>query len=204
MSYPSLAEVKAFMGIAGADQDTLLQGYRDSAVAMVERLTGRVFVAVRETRTYAMNARDIYENGRFWLVPYQEFVAFTGVTNWDALAVGLSDYDIDDADLEPANFGTVGGPAWTGLRHVNLDKLSFHAFARSKVRRVSIDATWGFSAACPADLQQAILLMCEGMYHKRRSQISATQVSRANAAIGQATWVPAEAVGIIQSYVRFS
>lgn len=212
MAYPTLAEAKAFIGISGTDEDSLLTGYLNSAVSMVERMTDREFVANYERRFFNIATRDIYMDGRYWHVG-EEMMDFVSIDfNYTQIA-GLQNFDLTEGNVKGRNFSghqpehrrneKTEDPPFTGLYLDDRAKVTWNALAASKYRVISLHCDWGYTYQCPEDIKLAIRLMVEGMYRKRKSRISAVSVSRSNAAIGEASWVPAEAVGIIQSYVRF-
>ena len=203
MSYPTLAEIKAFIGIEGAVEDELLQGYLDSSIGMVEKLTGRSFVLTMTSRSYVLRGRDIYAAGSFWLLN-DEWYSITGITNWNAAGVaGLVDPNLSASDYRASNWGYVPGPPFQGIALSPDAAETWYAVNYGPTRTIEVSGQVGYTEECPSDLQLAIQLMCEGMYHKRKSRISAVSVSRSNAAIGEASWVPTEAVGILRSYIRF-
>ena len=203
MSYPTLAEIKSFIGIEGSAEDTLLDGYLDSSIAMVEKLTGRSFVLTETSRNYVLRGRDIYAGGTFWLL-HDEWYSISGITNWNANDVaGLVDPDLSAGDYRAANWGYVPGPPFQGILLSSDAPETWYAVNYGPARTIEVSGEVGYTAECPSDLRLAIQLMCEGMYHKRKSRISAVSVSRNNASIGEASWVPTEAVGILRSYIRF-
>lgn len=193
-TYPDLNSVKTFLGIplTTLTEDARLTSYLNAAIHFVEEMTGRSFSANdKETVSRFVFPWHISERGRL-LYLGREFYELSAVRG-----SSTATEDLFDGMYVPYSF--YDEPPYRFIRV--LPKVT------DTWNTIDVDQIWltlrpGYQGMVPDDLFLAMQMMVEGMYRKRLSRLQGNQIARQNAAVAVASWVPAEAVGIISSYVR--
>ena len=188
MSYPTLADVKAFMGITTSDDDAVLNIYLSASIAWAENYCSRVFVAVSDTRSFG---REHLSRDRQLLKDVGEFVSISSI-----VAVGPLGWQLDPTSYRPVRLGAHDGPYELIKLHSGAVRRFFYSDT------VEVTALWGYSTSCPFEVRQAILYATEGQYRKRQSRVVGVQLERQNATIGEATALPGEAYAFLANHVR--
>jgi len=188
MAYPTLAQAKVFLGISGSGDDTSLTQILNGVIKTVERRTGRVFVAAAETRYFSV--RSPYVNrDPLALNLFADLVSVTTLTNGDAEVITSAYYNLISltgaapyyrVELKPGN-----GYVWR---------------SDGAGGRVSIAGTWGYSAACPADLFLAIMEQV-GNVAGSRAQGGGVTVTKGGFVVDYGQW-PEHVREVVESYKR--
>ena len=96
MAYPTLAQLKTFLGVSTSDLDTPLTQALNGAIAYIEAACNRNFVKMSgETRSFPVRYPYVF-SGRRKLSVYDEFSGTITITNGDGVV-------ITDYNLVPAN-----------------------------------------------------------------------------------------------------
>jgi uncharacterized phiE125 gp8 family phage protein len=181
-AYITVAELAEYLGIAESDDDGLLAELIKGASAMIEKETGRVFVASADTTRYfdldAITGKRIFFDA--------DLCAVTTVTNGDSTVVSASQYVPNPRnvtpwyafELKPA--ATVG---WDGL-----------------TGEIAILGRWAYSTTPDDTIKQATKRLA-GWYYRQRD--NASEADRAIVA-GNATIlpskVPADVAAMLKPY----
>ncbi len=153
MAYPTLAQLKAYLGITLTTEDTVLQQFLDGAVKEFERDCNRVFVAVSAAREFLAVDPWVTMNGRR-LTFFADLTAVTTLVNGDGASIPVTDYE-----LLP-----VSGAPYDSLV---LYEESGYRFTGVGLTPITLTATWGYAAVCPASVFLAIMQLAAVNYHER-------------------------------------
>jgi hypothetical protein len=163
MAIITLAEVKAYLGIATVqtDDDTLLATMILSAQSFIERETGKVFDAAAITTRYFTWGEDTGVHGNSALMLYlDEYLAEAGtVTNGDGVVVSSANYKLmplNDPPYRVIRLTQNSGVAWT--------------YTTSPEGAISVSGYWGWSKVAPADIKQIALRLVGFFYRQKDAQ----------------------------------
>lgn len=94
MAYPTLANVKTYLGGSGTGQDSVLQWLLDGAVDWVERYCGRKFVETAADTVYVVPDYPaiIGSHRRLLYLRDVDLVSVTSITNGDDESVSSGEY----------------------------------------------------------------------------------------------------------------
>ncbi|MEN8172014.1 MAG: hypothetical protein ABFS03_03955 [Chloroflexota bacterium] len=187
MAYPTLAQCKVYMNITASGDDTTITQALDDAVAQVERETLRTFVAAADTREFPARAPFVTLN-RTMLTPFDDLVSVTTLTNGDGEVIPSTAYY-----LLP-----IGGSRFYQLQLKR--QLHYRFTEDSDGTLISLLGSWGFSAACPADIFRVILELTS-MSYAIRSEGSGQEITAKGTIIDLSSW-PAWMVDSVDRYVR--
>jgi len=154
MTYPTTTDLKAWLSIDGAGEDTELGKVVNGVIGFVERYTGRVFVAAAGTRTFEADAPYVNRDRRR-LNLLADLVSVTTLTNGDGNVLSSSDYTL---------YPQYGPPYY----EIQLDRRGVKVFQDS-VQAISLLGSWGFSSSCPAAVFEMILELCQFDYQALHS-----------------------------------
>ena len=154
--YASVAELKSFLRISDADDDTELGYALTAASRAVDSRTNRQFGSVSPVETRLFTAQWSRRRQR-WIVPIDDVQDTTGL----AITVVSTSETITDYTLEPVNASAKGRP----YEGIVVSHTSAYNPTATK-HDVSIDALWGWSSV-PAAVKQATLLQAS-RFHARR------------------------------------
>jgi len=172
MAYPTLAQCKAFMGVAGAGDDIPIAQILAAVVEQVEQYCARVFVAGAATHTYPVSSpwvsRDLLT-----LYLFRDLVSVTTLTNGDGVVIAAANYDLRDD--EPYH------------KIVLREGLGYRWASDGLSTPITVLGSWGYSAACPADIFLAIMELV-GTSYRGLSDGSGTQLTAKGAIIDKSTW----------------
>ena len=159
--YLTTAELKTYLSITGAGDDTLLGRMCDAAEALVEQKLGCKVVAVSATRYYDA-IKDVRANGADLVVDYHDVL--TSVTNGDAVAVSTS-----NIQRMPVN-GT-----YKNRLHLKASSGLTWTYSTDPVAAITVVATWGLvvnAAAVPAHIEEITQEIAAWLYRNRDSSMS--------------------------------
>lgn len=166
MTYPTLTNLKTFLSISGSGEDARLQFALDAAQAFIERSTHRVFVSASADKYFDQGF--IREGGRL-LAFQRDCTAITAVVNGDGEAITQYYATSQDAPFYAIRLDTdVVTPFHVG----------------SDGTRVKVTAAWGFSAACPDDVFEAIMLAAQQFYNASQEGSGGVVGFRASSGVG--------------------
>lgn len=155
MTYPTSANFKTWAGISGSGDDTVVGYALDGAKAWFERECNRVFVAASATKKFPVRHPYVGKDKTRLNLLGQFLVAVTSITNGDDdVLVVDTEYVLHPlaAPYHRVDIVRASGLFWTD---------------GGDGSPVTIEATWGESAACPADVFLGILELAQAEYLAR-------------------------------------
>lgn len=152
--YATAAELKAYLRVADAIDDTQVALAISSASRAVDQHTNRQFGVVAAGTARVYSARWDRERGR-WVVPIDDLMSTAGLTV--VVAAGA----VDLYTLEPRNAAADGRP-WTRLV---VDPLAASQPVGDEYE-FTITGLWGWTAV-PAKIKQATLLQASRILMRR-------------------------------------
>ena len=196
MSYPELAEIKAWLGIepGRVTDDALLTTLRTQAIGYIEGPAGagRQFaVSADSTRTFDAD-RDVDLADRRTLYLWDDLAQITSITNGDGTSIPLT-----DIATEPRNEGP-----FYALR-IKRSSSAVWTWTDAPEDAISITGRWGYSITPPADIALALKLIVAYFYRRRGSSSESDRplIGEGGVIIAAAT-VPKELRAMVESYRR--
>lgn len=169
MTYPTLANLKTLLGIAGSTDDTLLGWCNDGAKDAFEQETGRVFVTTARTNYFKPVWPWVDRKTKRTLSLHNDDLrSVTTLTNGDGVVVAASEYYLLP---ERAPFHRV-------VLHPGSGKIWYDSTGSGMI---SIDGNWCYTTACPAEVFMAILELGAHFYRNAKGGTT-SQVIAANKA----------------------
>lgn len=162
--YCTIADLKAYTGITGTGDDTLLYEMVLRAQAAIERYTGRVFEVTTSTTRYFDAIADV-AGAVLWFGT--DCASITTVTNGDAdSTVITSAYYV----TEPRNT-----TPYYAIRLLSSSGYSWE-YTNDPENAIQVSAKWGYSLTPPDDVVQACIMWATYMYRAKDSQVMDTQL----------------------------
>ena len=183
MTYPTLAQVKAYVSESSDDRDTLLQGYLDFAVALIEGETGRKFVA--KTGTLALRPTE----GGGSTLETGDLVSVSAVVG-------------DGNLLDPESYYLLKVPS-DGVGFMVVSTRAGGRFSWDRYALVEVTGRVGYSAACPADVRGVLLDMVLGLSRARNSPVAGAQTNRRELVAVAQSAKPELWDSVVKNYRRF-
>lgn len=155
----TLSELKGQLRIDSSDEDTLLQSLITVARRLLERYTFRSF----HTQTWQMNLDDFPSSDDEWIrLPMAPIQSVTSVKYYDEggtlqTLTPTTVYKVDTVS-EPGRLYLAESQSWPSDVLDELNAIT-----------ILYIAGYGAAADVPAELKQAILLMCGDLYLNRES-----------------------------------
>lgn len=194
MAYPTVSDVKTYIGTASNTEDTLLEWLLAGAIAFVEKWTERNFVAASDQtiRVVPEYPNLLGRDRRKLLIRDYDLAAVTSITNGDGEVLAEADYLLRPPD---------GPPYYC----IEIYKWAGKCWTRGTVGYVEIEASsLGYSATCPEDVFAAILALVAHLYRSRTSGASGpvSTATRQGLMIPPST-VPVDILQMLQPYRRY-
>lgn len=153
MTYCSLAQLKAYTGVTGAGDDTLLTDCIVRAEGIIDSTTGRTFEASTDsTRTFDgemdVVGRTLYLDA--------DLCAITSITNGDGGAITAGQVVSEPRNTAPYYALTLkasSGLAWT--------------YEDDPEDAIAVVGRWGYSTTPPADIEQACVRLAAWLYRQK-------------------------------------
>jgi uncharacterized phiE125 gp8 family phage protein len=149
MAYITIAELKDYLGISTATDDSILTSLIERAQGVIEAYTGRKFEASTATRYFTNQSIE----GRWLYLWGYDLLSITTLTNGDDTEIASANYR-----LEPRN----DTPKWA----IRLDEDTSWEMDDSD-SEVSIAGTWGFSTTPPYDIKHACTRLAAFLYRQK-------------------------------------
>ena len=173
MAYITTAELKEYLGIDGAGDDSLLDSMITHVQGIIDDYCNRAFEASDTTR-YFDAIRDT--NGNVLYLD-RDLASITTVTNGDGAALNATTHYVT-LDQSPPYWGlrlrTNAGTTWT--------------YTTDPERAIAIAGKWAYSATAPAAIKHAARRLAGYIYHQKDN---AGELDRAVIA-GNATIMPVQ------------
>lgn len=205
MAYLELTELKRYLGITSASEDTLLGEIIDNVTREIVTRTHRHF-ELESTHgggppvtihPHYFSPRRFVDGGNtldaITLNLGEDLYELTSITNGDGVAISISDVTLYPQNALPP-YGQIRikadkGIYWTGDHDAS----------------IVITGKWGYSQTVPADIKQAALIMCKHYYEQRpgTSGLPAPIIS-ADGVVMQSGNTMSDAMRILKTYIRRS
>jgi len=150
MAYPVLVDVKAYLKVAGAGEDGLLQQLLDAAISFVEGWCGRKFTrALGQTKVVPEYPHRV---GSRKLLVKADVYSVTSIQNGDGSLIGANEYL-----LLPFS----GPPYWC------IELKPWAAWSRGADGSGVVTISGDIGLDCPADVSSAVLELVAYLYRSR-------------------------------------
>lgn len=188
--YCTTAELKTYVRIDDATDDTVLALAITAASRAIDRACNRQFGAVTaaEERSYTA----FYDRCRArWVVDIDDVMDDTGLT------VTTEDGTIDLYALKPANAPQVGAPWWRLI--VDPDAA---VKPNTTEDGVTVEAVWGWTAV-PSTIKQATLLQASRVFSRRTSPFGVAGSPDAGSELRLLSKVDPDVEVMVRAYTRW-
>lgn len=149
MGYVTTADVKQYLGITTAGDDSLITSLIERAEGVIESYTDRVFEAETTTKYFGIDNID----GRWLYIWSYDLLSVTTLTNGDGVEIASANYR-----LEPRNE--------TPKYMIRLDEDYNWEFDDSD-SEISIAGTWGYSTTPPLAIKHACVRLTAFLYRQK-------------------------------------
>ena len=186
--YCSASDVKAYLGIAEATDDTLITALVARAQAAIDRYCNRTFEASANTTRY-FDAVGRHVDGPTLYLD-RDLCAINTVTNGDGDALEATEYVTlprSDTPFYGLRLKGSTGKAWT--------------FAADWENAIAISGKWAYSAAAPGDIVQAATRLAAFYYRQKDAQLQDVTAIEAGVVI-QPVGIPADVQALLRPYRR--
>lgn len=157
MAYASVAELKAYLGIATGitTDDALLTAFLARAQRMIDVYCHRTFEASASTTRYFDAITDISTCGQI-LYFDEDLCQVDSVTNGDGQAVASTDYVTLPRNRKP----------WFGLRIKRYGDV-YWTFSDMPEDAIAVTGRWAYSVTAPSDIVQATVRLAAYLYRQK-------------------------------------
>jgi hypothetical protein len=164
--YATVAELKTFLGITDAADDTALATAITAASRAIDASAHRQFgkTAATEARVYSYDGLRL---GSLQMVAIDDVMTVTDLTvavDYDGSRAYASTWVTADFDLFPHN-APVSGVPWT---HLVVRSTGTYRYFPKDHSAIRVTATWGWTAV-PGVVKQAALLQAERLFKRREA-----------------------------------
>lgn len=167
--------------------DAVVDALITQASRWIDRHTGRTFYARTETRYF-----DVPDSRLLFFD--DDLISVTTLTNGDATVLTTADYFLLPRNETPkfaAKLKESSSYVWEWDSNNDREGV------------ISIAGSWGYSATCPADVEQACQLICVNMYRNRFGpNITGAATLTAAGVVITPQDIPASAVALLSAYRR--
>ena len=161
MAYCTAAQVKTYLGVSGAGDDTLIGDLITRAQAWIDSYTGRTFEAsTNSTRRFTVNE----DTDGAWLYFDEDIASITTVTN---LADATSTQTI--SSTEYVTFPRNQTP-YVAIRILDSASKEWDYSADPEMG-VTVAGKWAYSTAAPNDIVHGCVRLASYLYRQKDSQV---------------------------------
>jgi len=190
MSYVTLTDLKAYLGITNTTDDAVLIGMIAAAQTGIDSWCGRTFEAAADSTKYLDAADDV--DGA-WLYLPDDLAQITTITNGDSTTVTTADYVTQPRNRAPyyaLKLKADSDVAWT--------------YEDAPENAISISGRWAYSVTPPADIVQACRRYAAYLYRQRDASVFdvTAQVDIGMITIPQG--IPADVEKLLNPYRRLA
>lgn len=188
MAYATLADVRAYLGLATAEtgDDTLITAFITRAQKIIESYCRRTFEAsIDTTRTFDPTRQA---SGRLLYLDH-DLAAITTVTNGDGVAV--TEYATLPANETPyygLRIKSNAGQTWT--------------YSGDPEGAISITGRWAYSTTAPADIAHATIRLAAYIYKQKDNSLDLDRTVIAGDATILPVSLPSDLKLLLRSYRR--
>ena len=194
MAYITLSEFKVYIGVDTSDtsDDTLLQQHINSAKALIEQRTDKIFDASTDTTRYFNAMDDIdYSNRTLYLRDWIAAVPTT-LTNGDGIVIPSNQF-VMGLNRNKAPFSTI---------QLKMNSDYFWTFNDTPEDAISILGKWGFSTTAPDDIKQLSFRIAAFFYRQKDAQVFDQTVTNELGSIRIKAQLPKDIEDMLMSYQR--
>ncbi len=199
MSYATLANLKAAVGISDATDDTLLQMALDAATTLIDDHTNRTFVVAGSATTRYFTASSGTR------VEIDDVYTGTGlvVTSYNVAVPAAVAYVSAGYLLGPVNAVAEGRP-WTFLTHAAgwNTGAPWGGYLSTSTDAIGVTARWGFAATVPTAIGQACLLQASRIFARRHSPYGVSGSPEMGGELRLLAKVDPDVAVLLRPYVR--
>lgn len=185
MAYATTAELKTYLGISEATDDTLLGVLLAAAQVAIDAYCRQTFEAAADTTRYFDAVRDV--DGRKLLLD-APLAAITTITNGDSVAVTTGQYVTEPRNAAPYYALALKSNVAVAWTHTGTPE-----------NAISILGRWAYSVSAPADIKQTTIRLAAYLY---RQKDNSGDLDRGIAIGGNAMLLPAQLPKDIQQLLR--
>lgn len=167
MAYCAASDVKTYLGLTGADDDTLLAALVTRAQKWIDDYTGRVF----ESSTTATTRRFTvgkHTDGRMLFLD-EDLSSVTAVVNL-ADASATQTISATEYVTHPRNRTPYYALELLGSSNKSWD------YADDPEMGITVSGRWGYSTSAPADIVHACVRLAGYMYRQKDAQVYDTTI----------------------------
>ena len=188
MTYCSTGDVKAYLGIAEATDDTLITALVARAQAAIDRYCNRTFEAAgNTTRTFDASGHHIIGST---LYLDRDLCAINSITNGDGATVAPAKYVTlprNDTPYYGISLKTNSGVIWN--------------YVDDWEGAIEISGKWAYSENAPADIVQAAVRLAAFYYRQKDTPLQDVTAIEAGVVIRPLAW-PDDVRGLLAGYRR--
>lgn len=194
MAYTSATDLKTYLGITAASDDTLLGTLIAQAQKAIDSFCRRTFEASADSTRYFDAVADVSPD-RLTLYLDEDLCAATTVTNGDSTVVVAGNRVFEPRNRTPyyaIKIKPSSGLVWT--------------YTTDPENAISIAGKWAFSTTAPSDIVQATLRLAAWFYRQRDTSndtFSSAILTPSGVTILPAD-MPKDVQAILKQYVRLT
>jgi hypothetical protein len=159
VAYTSVADLKAYLGITEADDDSLLAAAISAAQTAIDGYCHRTFEASADsTRYFDYSSENIDGN---WLYLDDEIASITTVTNGDSTEVTSSQYTTWPRNETP----------YTRIRILSNSGITW-TYTDEWMDAISVTGKWAYSTTAPNTVVQACLRLASFYFRAKDSPLT--------------------------------
>jgi hypothetical protein len=151
--YVNLAEVKSYLGVQNATDDSLLTALMSRSSVAIDNHCGRTFMASADSTRYFDAIRDV--QGRMLLLD-TDLVAITSITNGDGVAYQTTEYVTEPRNRTPYYAITLKTNVSRGWTYTDAPE-----------NAIAIVGKWAYSVAPPEDIKHACVRLVAYLYRQK-------------------------------------
>ena len=188
MAYCTATDVKNYLGISGASDDTLLGTLVSAAQQAIDMFTRRTFEASADATRYFDYSSE-YIDGPDLLLD-DDLCAITTVTNGDSVVVASDERTTVPRNKTPyyvIRLLSDSGVTWT--------------YDDEWMGAISVVGRWAYSTTAPADIKQACIRLAAYMYRQKDAQMYDVTAIEAGVVV-RPFGMPPDIKAMLQPYVR--
>jgi len=190
MAYCTAADVKTYLGVSGAGDDTLIGTLIDAAQAAIDTYTSRTFEAAADSTRYFDAAGEHITRGHLYVDG--DLCQITTVTNGDSVVVASDEYTTMPRNVTP----------FFGLRLLSNSNIIW-TYTDEYINAITIVGRWAFSVTAPDDIAQACIRLASFYYRQKDAQLADVTAIEAGVVVSTPA-MPAEVQMTLAKYRRFS
>ena len=160
MAYCLAADVKTYLGISGAGDDTLITALISRAQKAIDTYTQRTFEASADTERTFDTSRDV-DGPTLYLD--EDLCAITTITNGDGTEVTATEYTTEPRNRTP----------YYAIRLLSSANVFWMQSTTTydPEDAITVEGRWAFSTTAPADVVHACIRLAAYYYRQKDAQV---------------------------------